>query len=82
MRTSICTEKWAERYGVSHPTRMFLRTPAPARPSDWGLGADINLYGGNERKLRVEWDYYKPDNVYVKNINSLTANLVFFFSDN
>ena len=23
-----------------------------------GLGADINLYGGNERKLRLEWDYY------------------------
>lgn len=44
-----------------------------------GLGADINLYGGSERKLRIEYNYYHLDKVYVKSASSLSINAVFYF---
>jgi hypothetical protein len=49
--------------------------------SSLGLGADINFYGGSERKLRIEYNNYRLDNVYVKNANSLSINAVFSFPD-
>ncbi len=44
-----------------------------------GLGADINLYGNSERKLRIEYNYYLLDKVYVKSASSLSINAVFYF---
>lgn len=44
-----------------------------------GLGADINLYGSSERRLRIEYNYYHLDKVYVKNASSLSINAVFYF---
>jgi hypothetical protein len=44
-----------------------------------GLGADINLYGSSERKLRIEYSYYHLDNAYVKSASSLSVNAVFCF---
>lgn len=47
----------------------------------FGLGADINFYGGSERKLRIEYNHYLLDDVYVKNANSLSINAMFSFPD-
>lgn len=44
-----------------------------------GLGADINLYGSSDRKLRIEYNYYHLDKVYVKSASSLSINAVFYF---
>jgi hypothetical protein len=44
-----------------------------------GLGADINLYGSADRKLRIEYNYYLLDKVYVKSASSLSINAVFYF---
>ncbi len=44
-----------------------------------GLGADINLYGSSERKLRIEYNYYLLDKVYVKSASTLSLNAVFYF---
>jgi hypothetical protein len=44
-----------------------------------GLGADINLYGSSERKLRIEYNYYQLDKVFVKSASSLSINAVFYF---
>ena len=43
-----------------------------------GLGVDVNLYGNSERKLRIEYNYYHLDNVYVKNAGSLNINAIFY----
>lgn len=45
----------------------------------FGVGLDINLYGGRERMLRLEWNYYKMDGVLLNNANSLSLNALFSF---
>ena len=42
-----------------------------------GVGADINFYGNSDRKLRVEYNSYHLDNVFVKKANSVSINAVF-----
>jgi hypothetical protein len=44
-----------------------------------GLGADINLYGGGDRKMRLEYSYYHLDKVYMKSANTLSISAVFNF---
>jgi hypothetical protein len=46
-----------------------------------GLGADINLYGSAERRLRIEYNYYQLDKVYVKSASSLTISAIFNFPE-
>lgn len=43
-----------------------------------GFGADINLYGGDDRKLRIEYNYYHLDRVFVKDASNLSINAVFY----
>jgi hypothetical protein len=43
-----------------------------------GAGLDINLYGGGERRLRLEWTHHRFDGVLVKSANSFTIGAVFF----
>lgn len=45
----------------------------------YGLGTDINLYGGFERVLRLEWDYYGFNGVTLDSASILSASLVFNF---
>jgi hypothetical protein len=44
-----------------------------------GIGLDLNLYGGSERMIRLEWNYYKMDGVILNNANSLSLNALFRF---
>lgn len=44
-----------------------------------GLGADINLYGNSDRKLRIEYNHYQLDKVFVKSASSLSINAIFYF---
>lgn len=45
----------------------------------FGIGLDINLYGGSERMVRLEWNYYKMDGVVLNSANSLSLNALFNF---
>ncbi|MDH2915308.1 MAG: hypothetical protein PXX77_00380 [Gallionella sp.] len=45
----------------------------------FGVGLDFNLYGGSERMLRLEWNYYKMDGVLLNSANSLSLNALFNF---
>ena len=42
-----------------------------------GAGLEFNLYSGSNRVLRIEWDRYLFDNIYIDTIDTLTLNLVF-----
>jgi len=44
-----------------------------------GLGANINLFGGSDRMLRIEYNYYHLDKVYVRSASNLSINAVFKF---
>lgn len=43
----------------------------------FGLGADINLYGSTSRQLRVQWNHYRYDGIYIEDNNILSISLLF-----
>lgn len=45
----------------------------------WGLGLDINVYGGAERRLRVEWERYDFDSTLLERADFLSVGLLFAF---
>jgi len=55
------------------------RTSKLAEGTDLSLGAglELNLYGNSSRVIRIEWDRYLFDNIYIDTIDTLSLNLVF-----
>jgi hypothetical protein len=45
----------------------------------YGLGADFNLYGDGSRQLRVQWNHYEYDGVFIDYSDTLTMSLLFLF---
>ena len=45
----------------------------------YGFGVDINLYGSAERQLRLQWNRYEYDGVYIKSSDTFTGSLLFLF---
>ncbi len=45
----------------------------------FGAGLDINLYGGTDRVLRLEWNHYKMDGVLIDKADGLTLGANFSF---
>ena len=45
----------------------------------YGAGLDYNLYGSKERYLRLEWDHYDFDDVFIDTVDTATLSLVFQF---
>lgn len=43
----------------------------------FGLGADINIYGSQSRQLRVQWNHYEFDGIYIDNNDILSFSLLF-----
>jgi hypothetical protein len=47
----------------------------------YGLGLDINLYGDKSRQLRIQWNRYQYDGVYIDTSDTFTMSLLFLFGD-
>jgi hypothetical protein len=45
----------------------------------YGLGADLNVYGDGSRQLRVQWNHYEYDGVFIDYSDTLTMSLLFLF---
>jgi len=43
----------------------------------YGVGVDVNLYGDRSRQLRIQWNHYEYDGVFIDDSDTLTANLLF-----
>lgn len=43
----------------------------------YGLGADINLYGDKSRQLRIQWNHYEYDGIYLESSDTLSLGLLF-----
>lgn len=45
----------------------------------YGGGLDINLYGSADRQLRLQWNHYEYDGVFINSSDAFTASLLFLF---
>ena len=54
-----------------------LDTINTATDPTWGLGADINLYGDRSRQLRIQWNHYEYDGIYLESSDTLSLGLLF-----
>ena len=45
----------------------------------FGLGADFSLFGNRSRQLRLQWNHYEYDGVFVNDNDSISINLMFVF---
>ncbi len=43
----------------------------------YGIGMDVNLYGDRSRQLRIQWNHYEYDGVFIDDSDTLTVNLLF-----
>ncbi len=43
----------------------------------FGLGADINIYGSRSRQLRVQWNHYEYDGIYIDSNDIFSISLLF-----
>ncbi len=43
----------------------------------YGLGVDINIYGDRSRQLRLQWNHYEYDGVFIDGGDIISANLLF-----
>lgn len=45
----------------------------------FGLGLDINVYGDRSRQLRLQWNHYEYDGVYLDSNDTFSLSLLFLF---
>ncbi len=45
----------------------------------YGLGADFSLFGDRSRQLRLQWNHYEYDGVFINDNDILSVNIVFVF---
>ena len=43
----------------------------------YGLGVDFNLYGTDQRQLRLQWNHYEFDDVFIESNDTITVSLLF-----
>lgn len=43
----------------------------------YGLGADINLYGDRSRQMRIQWNRYEYDAIYIESSDTISLSLLF-----
>lgn len=43
----------------------------------YGIGMDVNLYGDRSRQLRIQWNHYEYDEVFIIDSDTITLNLLF-----
>ncbi len=45
----------------------------------YGLGLNINIYGDKSRQIRVQWNRYEYDGVFIDTSDTVTLSLMFLF---
>jgi len=55
----------------------LLNTIDNAVDLTYGLGIDINIYGDRSRQLRLQWNHYEYDGVFINSSDIISANLLF-----
>ncbi len=58
-----------------------LETVDTAVDITYGLGADINLYDTTSRQLRVQWNHYEYDGVFVNSNDVISVSLMFMLGN-
>jgi hypothetical protein len=43
----------------------------------YGIGMDINLYGDRSRQLRIQWNHYEYDGVFIDDSETLSLSVLF-----
>lgn len=43
----------------------------------FGFGVDINIYGDTSRQLRVQWNHYEYDGIYLEDSDIISVSLLF-----
>ncbi len=47
----------------------------------YGLGLDINVYGDRSRQMRLQWNHYNYDGVYIDSNDTFSLSLLFLFGE-
>lgn len=45
----------------------------------YGIGANIDLYGGSNRQFNIQWNHYEYNGVYVENQDLISLGILFIF---
>ncbi|MBC8209759.1 MAG: outer membrane beta-barrel protein [Gammaproteobacteria bacterium] len=43
----------------------------------YGAGIDINLYGDRSRQMRIQWNHYEYDGIYIDSSDTFSLSLIF-----
>ena len=46
----------------------------------YGLGMDINLYGDLSRQMRIQWNHYEYDGIFIDSNDTISVSLLFLIT--
>ncbi len=79
-RTGLFARLGAHFWDISEGSGN-LNTFNSAVDITYGIGMDVNLYGDRSRQLRVQWNHYEYDGVFIDDSDTLTVNLLFLIGE-
>jgi hypothetical protein len=79
-RTGLFGRLGAHFWSISESS-VDLDTINNAVDLTYGIGMDVNLYGDRSRQLRIQWNHYEYDGVFIDDSDTLTLNLLFLIGD-
>jgi len=79
-RTGLFARLGAHFWDISE-SASNLNTINSAVDITYGIGMDVNLYGDRSRQLRVQWNHYEYDGVFIDDSDILSVNLLFLIGD-
>jgi len=47
----------------------------------YGAGIDINLYGDRSRQMRIQWNHYEYDGIYIDSSDTFSLSLIFLIGE-
>ncbi|MFB3058406.1 MAG: outer membrane beta-barrel protein [Gammaproteobacteria bacterium] len=79
-RTGLFARLGAHFWDISEDSGN-LNTINSAVDITYGIGMDVNLYGDRSRQLRIQWNHYEYDGVFIDDSDTLTVNLLFLIGE-
>ena len=75
-RTRLFTRLGIHSWNISESSRN-VDTNNGGEDLTYGFGADFNVYGGSSRQLRIQWNHYEYDGIFIDSSDTLSMSLLF-----
>ena len=66
-------------WDISEGSGYYSNSISSAVDLTYGLGVDFSLFGNRARQLRLQWNHYEYDGVFINDNDIISLNLIFVY---